>query len=120
MKEFLINNWATILLVVAVFFYVFYLAWNKRWDELRKFAYTLILQAEKNIAGSKRGQERFNLVLGQLYNLIPGWLKFFISEKSMREKLQSWFDEVKDYLDDGKLNKSTQQPKPPDTILKRI
>ncbi len=109
MKEFLLNNWQTILLCAAALFYVFYLAWNKRWDEFRMLAYKFILQAEKGITGSQKGQQRFNFVLEQLYNLIPAWLRFFISEKSMRDKLQSWFEEVKDYLDDGKINRSVKQ-----------
>ena len=115
MKEFILSNWPTILLCMAVFFYVFYLAWNKRWDELRKLAYKLILQAEKGISGSKKGQQRFASVLGELYTLIPGWLQFFVSEDSLKEKLQDWFNDVKDYLDDGKINGSTET-KPPDII----
>lgn len=108
MKEFLLNNGPAILLCAAALLYVFYLAWNKRWEEIRKLAYKFILQAEKSITGSKRGQERFNFVLTKLYSLIPWWLQFLISEKSLRKKLQSWFNDVKDYLDDGKLNKSVK------------
>ena len=31
----------------------------------------------------------------------------FITEKSLREKLQECYNDVKDYLDDGKITNST-------------
>ncbi|QNU66908.1 hypothetical protein EHE19_019115 [Ruminiclostridium herbifermentans] len=106
MKEFIISNLTTILLCLAVFFYVFYLVLNKRWNKLRKLGYKFILKAEKEIIGSKRGQERFSFVIKELYLLIPKWLQIFITEETLKEKLQDWFVDVKDYLDDGKLNDS--------------
>jgi hypothetical protein len=109
MRNFILSNWPTILLCIAVFFYVFYLAWNKRWDKIRKLALKAILKAEKGITGSKAGQQRFNVVLNQVYTLIPGWIRFFVSEESFREKLQQWFDEIKDYLDDLKINGSIKR-----------
>ena len=107
MKEFILNNLSTILLCLAVFFYVFYLILNKRWEKLRKLAYKFILQAENEITGTKRGQERFEFVIKELYLLIPKWLQLFITEESIKEKLHEWFNDVKDFLDDGKINNST-------------
>lgn len=75
--------------------------------ELRRVAYKLILGAEKIIEGSNKGQERFNFVLAQLYFMyFPKWLKIFVSQDMLEGYLQDWFDDVKDYLDDGKFNKS--------------
>ncbi|QNU67278.1 hypothetical protein EHE19_001660 [Ruminiclostridium herbifermentans] len=106
MLEFIVSNFSTILLGLAVFFYVFYLVLNKRWEKLRKLAYKFILQAEKEITGTKKGQERFEFVIKELYLLMPKWLQIFITEETLKEKLQEWYNDVKDYLDDGKINNS--------------
>jgi hypothetical protein len=66
-----------------------------------------MLWAEKVITGTKRGQERFELVLKQVYSLIPPWLQFFVTESDLREQLQKWYDCIKDYLDNGKVDNST-------------
>jgi hypothetical protein len=110
MKGFLMQNWATILILLMAFGYVLYLVCNKKWEQLRVTAYRLILQAEKVFTGTKRGQERFEFVLDRLYSLIPGWLQFFVDRKTLREKLQEWYNHVKDYLDDAKINGSSKPP----------
>ena len=86
--------------------YALFLAVTKQWAKLRVIGYKLILQAEKAITGTKKGQERFEFVFYKLYNLIPGWLQLFVSEESLLEKLQEWFVELKDYLDNGKIDQS--------------
>lgn len=109
MREFLVQYWFIILIGLGFVVYIAYLVINKRWDKLRKIANKLILQAEKNIVGTKRGQERFEQVLGQLYCLIPAWLRFFIPRTMMEEKLQEWFVMIKDSLDDGIINNSIEK-----------
>lgn len=108
MKEFLLQNWFIILIGLIFVVYIVYLLINKRWAKLREIAYKLIRQAESVIVGTKRGQERFNLVLDQLYNMIPAWLRFFMPKSLLEQKLQEWFDLIKDSLDDGKINNSTK------------
>lgn len=110
MKEFLVTNGFIILIVIGIVGYIGYLLLNRRWTRLREIAYKLIKQAEKTITGTKKGQERFELVLNQLYNMIPAWLRFFIPRSLMEEKLQEWFNLIKDTLDYGKINK------PPDGV----
>ena len=112
--EFLKEYWVTIVFVLGVAIYIGYLAFKRRWSKIRDLAYKFIRQAEETVIGTKMGQERFNIVLTQLYNLIPAWLKFFIPRSLMEQKLQKWFDLIKDSLDDGKINNSTGElPKPP-------
>lgn len=106
MLDFLLKNWLVIVAALALAAYMVYLAVNRRWDKLRKLAYKMIRQAEDVIVGTKKGQERFNLVLDQLYGIIPVWLRLFIPRSLLKEKLQQWFDLIKDGLDDGKINKS--------------
>lgn len=110
MKEFLAGNWLVILMGLVVLVYIVYLVVNKKWTRLREDAYKFIRLAEKTVRGTKKGQERFSLVLNQLYNMIPPWLRFFITRTFMEEKLQEWFDMIKDSLDDGKINNSVKPP----------
>lgn len=110
MKEFLTQNGLAILSGLVILVYIVYLLVNRRWTSLRELAYSLIRQAEKAITGSKMGQERFNFVLNQLYNMIPAWLRFFIPRTLLEQKLQEWFDMIKDSLDDGKINDSINPP----------
>lgn len=113
MKEFIITNWVSILIVAVTAGYATYLAATRRWEQLRAGTYKLVLEAEKVIKGTKRGQDRFNYVLDQLYCLIPTWLQFFVSEETLREKLQAWFMELKDYLDNGVRDGSNKPPNIP-------
>ncbi len=107
--EFLKEYWVTIVFVLGVAIYIGYLLFNRRWDKIREKAYKLIRQAEETVIGTKMGQERFDIVLTQLYNLIPAWLKFFIPRSFLEQKLQEWFDLIKDSLDDGEINNSTKE-----------
>ena len=94
--------------------YIVYLIVKHRWTKLRELSYKLVRQAEQSIVGTKRGKERFTIVLDQLYNMIPVWMRFFIPQSLLKKKLQEWFDLVKDSLDDGEINNSIQPQKPPD------
>jgi hypothetical protein len=111
---FIISNWQTILLIVIIIGVALYLVITKQWDKLRQYAWRLILEAERTIKGNKKGAERFEQVLLRLYNLfIPAWMQVFVTEDILREKLQQWFDDVKDFLDNGKIDNSLVD-KPPD------
>jgi len=108
MRNFIISNLPTIIILVAFLVYIIYLIVNRKWEELRALAYKSILQAEKVIVGTKMGQKKFEQVFTQIYNLIPPWLRLFFPKKTVREKLQKWFNDIKDYLDNGKLDDSLQ------------
>lgn len=110
MLKFLLTYWPIILIAIGFTGYIVYLAVNRRWEKLRELAYKMIRQAENIIVGTKKGQERFNLVFNRLYYLIPAWLKFFIPKSLLKQKLQEWFDIIKDSLDDGKINDSVKPP----------
>jgi hypothetical protein len=108
MKNFIIQQWPPIVIIAVFLFWVGYLAVNRKWVQLRSMAYRMILQAEKVITGTKRGQERFELVFDRVYSLIPPWLRFFILESDLREQLQEWYNDIKDYLDNGKIDGSVK------------
>ena len=107
MKNFIITNLPTILIIAVFLFVTVYLVINKKWEELRGMAYRFILQAERAYIGTKRGKDRFEHVFRLIYDLIPPWLRFFFPEDTVREQIQEWFNNIKDYLDDGKMNSST-------------
>ncbi|AEY65837.1 hypothetical protein [Clostridium sp. BNL1100] len=111
MKDFFINNWFVILFLLCFSGYIVYLIVKHRWANLREMAYDLIRQAEKAVTGTKKGQERFDIVLTQLYNLVPAWLRLFIPRTYFEQKLQEWFALIKDSLDDGEVNNWTKFPK---------
>lgn len=115
MRDFLLNYGPTLIILLAFAVYVIVLAINHKWQQLRTTAYKLMLQAESVITGTKRGQERFEVVFAQLYSLIPAWLRFFFPETLVRQKLQEWYDTVKDYFDNGKIDGSTKLPDSPAT-----
>jgi len=103
MKEFIFSNWATILIVILFFAYILFLVITKQWTKLREAAYKIMLAAEK-VYLTGQGRKKFNYVFVKVYNLVPAWLKLFVSEYWLRCKLQEWYNLVKDYADDGKID----------------
>jgi hypothetical protein len=108
MKDFIASNIVSIVLVLIFVCWVLYLVTTKQWDKLRGTGYYLIMKAERVITGTKKGKERFEYCIEQLLNMIPPWIRLFITESQIREQLQKWFNYVKDYLDDGVLNNSIE------------
>jgi hypothetical protein len=49
-----------------------------------------------------------DFVVNAIKNVMPNWLKLFVSDEMLRELLQMWFDNIKDLLDDGKINDSAK------------
>ncbi|QNU67705.1 hypothetical protein EHE19_004350 [Ruminiclostridium herbifermentans] len=109
MVSFLENYWLVLVMVALVLAYIVYLVINKRWKRLRIIANKLMLQAEQTIIGTKKGQERFEQVLTQVYLLIPVWIRIFVSRNQFEKILQGWYDLIKDSLDDGKINNSIEK-----------
>ncbi len=115
MIEFLTDYWFVVLIAIGFAGYVIYLITKHRWTQLREMAYKMIVQAEQVITGTKKGQERFNTVLTQLYNVMPLWLRIFIPKNLLEKKLQEWYELIKDSLDDGVINHSTNHKESTDT-----
>lgn len=94
------------MLLIGVLFLgaIIYLAITRQWEKLRGIAYALMLQAER-VFSSGEGRKKFDVVFDKLYyDLIPAWLRLFVTPEGIREKLQQWYDLAKDYLDDGVIN----------------
>lgn len=79
---------------------------SKKLDEIRGDVYRYFLKAEHRMKESKAGQQKMKWVLSRARLLLPKWLQVIISDETFEKIVQVWFDQIKDLLDDGKLNHS--------------
>ena len=86
------------LLVIVTAVVVYQYAKAKGLEGIRKDVYALFLVAEHEIKGTKQVQ--------QARGLLPKWLQTLLSEDALMKIIDWWFKEVKDLLDDGKVNGS--------------
>lgn len=105
MKDFIAQNYASIVIILAFIVVVAVLIIQKKWGALRELAYKIMLAAEMAFS-SGEGKKKFETVFMTVYNLIPAWFKIFVPEDLLRRKLQEWFDLAKDWADDGSVNGS--------------
>lgn len=105
--------WLVIIVAVIFLVYIVSLVINKRWNRLRLIANRLMLQAEQTITGTKKGRERFEQVLTQVYLLIPAWIRLFVPKSLFEKKLQQWYELIKDSMDDGIINNSVAKHETP-------
>lgn len=85
-----------IILIIAV------LVAAKLNAKFRKVAYKLFLYAENNLT-----EEKMEYCVETIYSYLPLPLKVF-PQSFYRMLLQGAFDEIKDLLDDGKMNNSNE------------
>lgn len=99
-----------LIIVIAVIVTVTIIAWaiaylkNATLEQIRGDIYQLILKAEHMYKESAQGKQKMKWVVSQARSLLPGWAQALISEDALMSVIQMWFDEVKDLLDDGKVN----------------
>jgi len=97
---------ATVLAFGAAAFFYFR---GKTLDDLRKDAYKLFLEIENKPAYYKMGEAKMVWVLKRIRNYLPTWVQSFITDAFLEKMVRKWFKEIKDLLDDGKLNKSAEE-----------
>lgn len=91
-------NWIAIAVAVLFVAFIVYLIATKQWERLKRIAYILMLEAER-IYSDNQGALKFSEVFGFFYHAyLPKWLKFILSEQYIRDRLQQWYDEGKEYL----------------------
>lgn len=105
--SFIYANWITIIVIVLAVIYIGYFVVTKQYAKIRSVAYALMLQAERILTTSP-GKEKFEAVFNELYSRIPKWIRLFVSQQTLKEELQKWYDLAKDYLDDTKVNGSVE------------
>lgn len=95
-----------IVIMISILAIVYAYFKNKNLDAVRKDVYKLFLEAEHIMKESKAGRQKMKWVLSRARLLLPKWLQVIISDDTFNKIVQIWFDQVKDLLDDGKLNDS--------------
>ena len=95
--------WIMVVLVLLVVGYLVYLVITKQWVKLRAAAYALMLAVEK-IYEKNEGPRKFEVVLRELYDIMPVWLSVILTEEKIRKILQDWYALAKDYLDDREVS----------------
>ena len=89
--------WIMLLLAVLVIGYFVFLIITKQWVKLRAAAYALMLAVEK-IYEKNEGPRKFEVVLRELYDIMPVWLSVVLTEEKIRRILQEWYESMKDML----------------------
>ena len=74
-------------------------------EKIRKYVYKGFLEAEKKFVYGDN-TSKFEYVIAIAKEYIPAPFNCFITEKLLRRIVQEWFDLCKDFLDDGKINKT--------------
>lgn len=105
MMEFLITNASTLVTIIVILVGMVGLLFAKKWSDLRAEAYKLVIQIQ-TLANTLEGKRKFELALDSLYSYIPTILKPFITKEILAKYLQKCYEDIKDYLDDGVINKS--------------
>lgn len=95
-----------VLIVISVIYMGYTYLKNRTLDEIRVDVYQLVLRAEHIYRASSSGKQKMKWVVSQARKLLPGWMQLIISEEMLQKIIQVWFDEIKDLLDDGKMNGS--------------
>ena len=85
-----------------------YIFQNRSLEDIRADVYQLILKAEHIYEESGSGKQKMKWVVSQARKLLPQWAQALISEETLMNIIQIWFDGVKDLLDDGKMNDSSK------------
>lgn len=106
-----INTIVTIVLIVialavltgGIYFYVR----DKSLSEIRAEVYQKFLEAEHDEKLTS-GKQKMKWVLSQARMLLPNWAQMLITDAFLEKVVEGWFQAVKDLLDDGKINKSTE------------
>ena len=96
-------------LIIGVLFMAYFYFRDRSLQKIRKDVYELFLRAEHKYLNTGEGKQKMEYVIQRARSLLPPLAQFFITEDLLRKVVQSWFDAVKDLLDDGKYNQSTKK-----------
>ena len=100
MIDFIINNWANIVLVIAFIIVVLLLyKYNKR-ETIRKIILSLVIQAEKTL-GSGTGELKYAYVIDKYYNSMPSIIRFLYTDKDIDTFITESVAKLKDIIANG-------------------
>ena len=107
MLNFIQTNYVEIATVIVAIIAIVVALRNGEKDKARKEIYDLVLQAEKEIVGTKVGQERLSFVLNAIKTRYP--ILKFVSNDVITKMIEDAFEFANDYLDNGILDNSVEE-----------
>ena len=107
MLEFIKSNSTTIALagvgILIAFIVIVKYIRHVGLESIRERVYKAFLDAEHEFQHGENS-EKFEYVINIAKSAVPVPFNLFITESLLRKVVQTWFDLVKDLLDDGKFN----------------
>lgn len=98
-----------VVLAVSIIYMGYSYLRDRTIEQIRGDVYQLVLRAEHTYKESSSGKQKMKWVVIQARKLLPGWLQVIVTDEVLQKIIQVWFDEIKDLLDDGKVNGSQRQ-----------
>lgn len=100
-----------ILIVAAVFIFLLVKKLQSMgMEKIRAVVYQAFIKAEHKFTYGDNTQ-KFEYVVNLARSHLPAPFNIFVTESLLRSVVQMWFDLVKDLLDDGRVNGTTQEDK---------
>ena len=107
-----INTIVTILViavaVVGLIVFAYIYLRDRSLEEIRADVYQLFRQAEHTYLEPGSGNKKMKWVISKTRSLLPSWAQLIVTDDLLYKVVEGWFKAVKDLLDDGKINKSTE------------
>jgi hypothetical protein len=106
----MIYEYGWIVIAVILFGLWLYLVYRKKGldavlVEMREKAYMLMLTAER-VFGKDEGHFKFAFVLDKVYIMLPRSLQLVLPKEQFAAIVQKWYDDAKDFLDNGIMDDS--------------
>lgn len=67
-------------------------------DKVYRMIYRLVCNAEQEIVGTKRGQERKAQVVQALHDMLPAWARLFVSRQDIDDLIELAVESMKQLL----------------------
>lgn len=96
MIDLIINNWETILTVLAVVAVIVFLIVKDQKSIIYRMLYVLCDEAEK-LYGSKTGKLKFAYVFERIYSVLPAIIKLFIPYSTLEKWIEEALVELKEF-----------------------
>ena len=112
MKEFLINYWASLLVLLTVVITIIMFLVRGKKDIAAKIIYSLVTEAEK-IYGGGTGSVKFAYVVEKAYSYMPAILKLFITYDGLKKLIEKVLAEAKvKWAEEAGIENYIKQPEP--------
>ena len=111
--ETVLENWQPICIVIFVVVSLIIagiIKYRNGLESVRPWAYKAILAAE-NMYKHGDNETKFSYYFDKVYQVLPTFVRFFISKESLEKILEKWYLQIKDLLDNGVVDNSLENGK---------